>query len=241
MVTGERKCLSERSWLVLAATSVLVVVSVTAAVGWFVPASLEQRGQFGDSFGFATSLFTGLGLVGLAASLLSERRKLRSERKAAKDLQLASFENELNREYRQLVGELPPTAFLPDPSRASEEPPCAGLAKYYRYFDLCNSQMFFRQQERVSLRTWSTWCEGILDNMRLRGFQDAWREVKRRRATDEEGLGARDGHLRMLEELMRRSQTGEDPDPAHWPRPLPSADGASRDGAPRTRHADAMA
>jgi hypothetical protein len=203
----------EIQWLVAGVAFVLIVVALSA-IDSSMPATGEQRGQFGDPFGLATCLFTGLGLVGLGVTLVFERRKLR-------ELQLTSFENELNREYRQLVGKLPVDAFVPSKLPISEELVDRHLSTYYQYFDLCNSQMFFREQGRISAETWRIWCEGILDNMRLPGFKRAWDKVRdSRRDASPDASGRPDGHLRLLWTLVERSKAGlrqDALDPANGP------------------------
>lgn len=45
---------------------------------WFVlGGSMESRGQFGDSFGFVNSLFSGLALAGIVYTILLQQRQFR--------------------------------------------------------------------------------------------------------------------------------------------------------------------
>lgn len=59
--------------------------------------SYDERGTFGDMFGFANALFTGLSVVGLIATILLQREDINIQRKELKKqaelIQSQNFEN----------------------------------------------------------------------------------------------------------------------------------------------------
>ncbi len=90
----------------------------------------------------------------------------------AKNLASAQFEDELQREYRNLCGQLPVKAFLGD--ALTEEELKSALSDFYRYFHLSNSQLFLWSQGRISTETWQMWANGMAGNFELPAFQQAW-------------------------------------------------------------------
>jgi len=88
------------------------------------------------------------------------------------------FENELVSEYRNIVNEIPLEALLSEELSQSEHE--QNLPEFYRYIDLSNEQIFLRQENQISEKTWRNWCEGIESNFSKPAFERAWCEVKRR-------------------------------------------------------------
>lgn len=88
---------------------------------------------------------------------------------------VTSFEDELVREYRAIIKEMPVAALLG--GDLSEEAYKASLMGFYRYFDLCNQEAFLKSQGRISQATWSLWEEGIKGNMERPAFSRAWIEI----------------------------------------------------------------
>lgn len=97
-----------------------------------------------------------------------------------------SFEDALVREYRELAYTLPLPALLGEP--LSEELHREKLDEFYRYFDLCNSQIFLHDQCRISNETWAFWEEGIRSNLKRPAFARAWSEIAARANGDFEEL-----------------------------------------------------
>lgn len=64
--------------------------------------NLEERGQFGDSFGVLNSLFTGLGFGGLVVTLLIQQRQLRHQETEIK----LQRESEKTRHYEETLHRL---------------------------------------------------------------------------------------------------------------------------------------
>jgi hypothetical protein len=75
--------------LVLVLFALYIILSfyiVPARVAWLPPVPRDRiasRGQFGDTFGFVTALFTGLGFAGVAVTLLAQWRTLIHQREDA--------------------------------------------------------------------------------------------------------------------------------------------------------------
>ena len=64
--------------------------------------NIEERGQFGDSFGVLTSLFTGLGFGGLVVTLLVQQRQLQQQEDQIK----LQRQSEQTRHYEEILHRL---------------------------------------------------------------------------------------------------------------------------------------
>lgn len=118
-------------------------------------------------------LQTIASLTGIATStsMIIAYRQLRL---ASRNSQ-ASFEDNLAREYRRILGKLPLKALLGqelDPAALD-----AALPDFYAYFDLTNEQLMLRAQGRVSESTWHVWREGIASNLAKPAFAAAWQRI----------------------------------------------------------------
>ena len=92
----------------------------------------------------------------------------------AKDHAQTDFEDNFSREYRTIMAEIPVVAlFVDGPTEIRQ----AELLAFYRYFDLCNEQLFLAKLGRVSEDTRGQWEEGIRGNLQLPTFSTAWREI----------------------------------------------------------------
>ena len=89
------------------------------------------------------------------------------------------FEDGLVKEYRELLAILPPEVLLQLPEADDPELVRKHLPVYYRYFDLCNEQIFLRQKGRVRKDTWREWRSGIVENLERSGFRAAWALVEK--------------------------------------------------------------
>ncbi|HEV7427026.1 MAG TPA: hypothetical protein VGQ46_11720 [Thermoanaerobaculia bacterium] len=101
-----------------------------------------------------------------------------SQIRITKNQAISTFEDELSRQYREIVGTIPLEAILGE--TLDKEIQRSRLANFYRYLDLTNEQVFLRQQGRVRKSTWSNWAEGIRTNLSRPAFAAAWEEIKRR-------------------------------------------------------------
>lgn len=114
----------------------------------------------------ATAVAVWVGVLHLRTA----RRQLDVVRRNAQ----TSFEDDLSREYRTIVGDLPAQAFYRDESvRLDDDTRRA----FFRYFDLSNEQLFLGRHGRVSKATLDQWTDGISGNLRLPSFQAAWQQL----------------------------------------------------------------
>jgi hypothetical protein len=89
----------------------------------------------------------------------------------------ASFEDDLNREYRGITAELPLDAFSTDPDVTRALDPEERKAMF-RYFDLSNEQLRIAADgKRIAGTTRDAWQDGIRQNMGLPRFRQEWAEM----------------------------------------------------------------
>jgi hypothetical protein len=142
-------------------------------------------------------LIQAVGAVGTTVGVLFAWRTLRhSERQS-----LTQFEDEFPREYRELLKSLPVEALLGKKLELSEHEQKKAKRAFFRYVDLCNEEVFLRQNGRVSKQTWLSWCGGIRSNLKLLGFRDAWVEIKK---------------TESFAELKKLEKSNFEEDPANW-------------------------
>ena len=122
-----------------------------------------------------SNVATAIG-VGVAASQLFMARQQAT----------TSFEDALTNQYRIIVERLPVEALFGEQLRPDTQ--IGLLPHFYRYFDLCNEQIFLRKKKRITSKTWENWVDGIKSNMRRPAFAGAWAEVARRADGDFEHL-----------------------------------------------------
>jgi hypothetical protein len=91
---------------------------------------------------------------------------------------ITSLEDTLSSEYRQLASTLPLRALLGEP--LSDEEQAKALDEFYRYFDLCNHQIYLHSEKRISDETWAFWRDGIVTNLKRPAFARAWAEIAAR-------------------------------------------------------------
>jgi hypothetical protein len=87
------------------------------------------------------------------------------------------FEDGFAKEYRDIANRLPPEALLGlDINDLNKE---KFFDDFYRYFDLCNEQIFLRNNGRITKSTWIFWRDGIRSNMRKPAFAEAWNKIEK--------------------------------------------------------------
>jgi hypothetical protein len=96
-----------------------------------------------------------------------------------------SFEDDMAREYREIVQRIPTRALLGDSLDGAEF--ADTFDEFYRYLSLSNEQVHLWKSGRVSRKTWQHWREGIRRNLSRPSFQRAWSEIKSRTQADEFG------------------------------------------------------
>jgi hypothetical protein len=123
-----------------------------------------------------------ISALAAAAGVVLGLRQLRESAEAnaaalrrADDIAQAAFEDSLTREYRALIADLPAEAFYVDGEvELSDELRRA----FYRYFDLCNEQLYLGRRGRIRPDTRTQWEDGIKGNVtKLPAFQAAWAEI----------------------------------------------------------------
>jgi len=94
----------------------------------------------------------------------------------AKKQAVTDFEDDLDREYREIINKIPVKALLGE--ELNEQEYQEALTYLYQYVDLSNNQVFLRQAGRVSGKTWVFWRDGIKSNLSREPFRRAWKEIK---------------------------------------------------------------
>ena len=111
------------------------------------------------------------------------------------------FEDDIAREYRELIFRLPSEALLGRP--LDEKKYLEPLDELFHYIDLTNEEIFLRQQGRISRETWIYWLDGIKSNLSRPAFKKAWEEIKSQ--TDD-----------IFLELRQLEASGFKADPLEW-------------------------
>ena len=113
------------------------------------------------------------------------------------------FEDKLWQEYRSIVSNLPVGVMLGDDNEKEEVN--SHLKWFFAYFDLTNSQIYLRIQERVRPETWTEWCDGIRDHFGKPSFKIAWDQIRPKAISHG-----------TLKELRRLEKEGFIGDPKEW-------------------------
>ena len=131
--------------------------------------------------------------VGVAIAAWQIRRNAEQTR--------TSFEDSLNKEYRELMRPIPLKALVGD-SVTAEEVEAAGEA-IYNYLDFCNQQIYLRKQKRIRKATWLEWQEGMKINLELPLFAEVAEKVFAKLPY-------------IFSELQKLQESGFEADPAEW-------------------------
>ncbi len=107
-----------------------------------------------------------------------------------RDQQVTLFEDELTREYREIIKDIPVKALLGEV--LTEEEHRETLGDFYRYVDLSNTQIFLHDKERIRETTWQDWEAGIESHFRRPAFKRAWDEIKSAKAISDDFQELRD-------------------------------------------------
>jgi hypothetical protein len=145
------------------------------------------------------AIATAVAAVAAAAGFLATVRQI----KAAARQDRTEWEDELTREYRQIVRQLPLSARLNGQMQDGDIEKF--LSIFLDYFDLSNQQVFLRKIGRVSRDTWKEWRLGIKGALQAGPFAAAWNIIKQRNPD-------------LFAELKALEATGFDADPAGWKR-----------------------
>jgi hypothetical protein len=123
-------------------------------------------------FDETVAVLTALGALATAVAVFVAVWQLRTAKEHAR----TNFEDDLSREYRTIVGELPAEAFYARGNAFT--PDNSARRAFYRYADLSNEQLFLARVGRVSPATVEQWKDGIRGNLEdLPAFRTAWAEI----------------------------------------------------------------
>ncbi len=94
----------------------------------------------------------------------------------SKNQSQTQFEDELTREYRDIIKDIPVKALLGE--ELTEEEYRNTLGDFYRYVDLSNTQAFLHNEGRINSKTWKDWEAGIKSYLHRPAFKRAWGKIK---------------------------------------------------------------
>ena len=119
----------------------------------------------------------------IAVILAAYQLRLNGEQiKLTREQNITTFEDDLAREYREIMKEIPIDACLGDELPEDKYQQC--IDDLYRYFDLSNEQAFLHKKGRVRPETWGFWKDGIDSNLKRPAFKRAWDDIIRRSPND---------------------------------------------------------
>jgi hypothetical protein len=119
----------------------------------------------------------------------------------AKKQATTAFEDSMAKEYRELAAKIPTEALLGEDLNPEDFKKTFG--EFYHYIDLSNEEVFLRQRNRITEKTWKYWLDGIKSNLSKPAFKRAWEEIKEKA----------DGSFM---ELRRLEENGFEGDPHTW-------------------------
>jgi hypothetical protein len=134
------------------------------------------------------SLFGFIGLVSGVATAVGVFFAA-AQLRLSQQNETTRFEDEVAREFREIVQRIPTAAML---GEALEEVEYAkAFDELYRYFSLSNEQVFLWRNRRIRKRTWEHWRAGIKSHIERPAFRRAWSEIKAKLPANQfEGLRA---------------------------------------------------
>lgn len=141
--------------------------------------------------------WNAIGSVGTMVAVLIAAWQVRRTRQQA----VTDFEDDLTREYRELVRAIPVDVHLG--AVPTEDVFEQAFPRIYQYLDLSNEQVFLRMRGRVSRGAWLQWADGMQTTLSLPAFEQAWSHVKSK-APD------------RFSELRRLEDTRFTEDPRSW-------------------------
>ncbi|HZB44368.1 MAG TPA: hypothetical protein VE360_03965 [Pyrinomonadaceae bacterium] len=150
-----------------------------------------------ELLGIIVAIVTALGSAATAVGVIFAVQQIR----LAKQLAQTQFEDDLTKQFRQIVYRIPIEALLG--KEMSEEQFNQTRDDFFHYIDLSNEQVFLRHHNRIGGATWRLWCEGIKTYLSRPSFARAWGEFKENSP----------GNFR---ELRRLEDEGFNTDPRDW-------------------------
>lgn len=113
-----------------------------------------------------------IAAIATATGVIFAGWQLRSSKLIAQ----ATFEDQLDQQYRELMKEIPVSLLVGGEIHKDEYYAVRELI--YNYFDLSNEQAFLYSRGRIGKRTWSSWIAGIKANMDKPAFRQIWFELE---------------------------------------------------------------
>jgi hypothetical protein len=106
-------------------------------------------------------------------------RLIRVQIDLARQQSTTTFEDGLTQQYRRIMESIPIEIWLGEAIETLEigsRNRCRDAI--YRYIDLCQDQVFLRDNGRITEATWTEWAPGIKGNMNIAAFKEVWSEVQ---------------------------------------------------------------
>ncbi len=95
------------------------------------------------------------------------------------------FEDDMAREYREIIQRIPTKAMLGEPLDESEY--ASAFDEFYRYLSLSNEQVFLWKGGRIRRKTWEHWRDAIRSHLSRPAFRRAWTEIQAKVPPEEFG------------------------------------------------------
>ncbi|MDQ0592084.1 hypothetical protein QFZ37_000453 [Chryseobacterium ginsenosidimutans] len=140
---NNKKWLTKNLWrfVSLSLIFIFIVIAITLLLGYNV--NYEQRGTFGDMFGFANALFTGLSFVGLIVTILLQSQEIKNTKeeveKQGKFIKLQQFENILFQRLallNQIINDIETTSTTNPPNKPPVKTVYKGRAALVNLFNI---------------------------------------------------------------------------------------------------------
>jgi hypothetical protein len=142
-------------------------------------------------------LYSTIANIVMAVGALLILWQIREARNSA----VTSFEDSMDKEYRDIIHCLPAKVMLG--AESNDTIFFEHLDEFYSYIDLCNQQTFLRQRKRVRRSTWLFWSDGMRSNLDRPAFRAAWEIIKKEAPGD-------------FSELRKLEESNFEADPAKW-------------------------
>ena len=88
-----------------------------------------------------------------------------------------TFEDSFNQQYRNLIFSIPVNALLG--KNLSDDEKKKSRELIFNYLDLCNEQIALRKSNRIGIKRWNDWVNGIEENVQKPLFCEVWSEIKK--------------------------------------------------------------
>jgi hypothetical protein len=180
---------------------ILVILSLVGvcSIGYVLIVGPPQNlAQFG-------SILTGIGAILILWQVREQKRQFKTQ-----------FEDELNKEYRDIVDQAPTKAFLGEDINPYDHSEYAKNDyqfhdSIYRYLDLTNQQIHRRSNRRISTSTWENWEDGIQEHLRQPEIARTLHVINKRTEGENYDLGDVEHFSGLCEYLDNLNSEHRDP------------------------------